>query len=413
MEKRSSVKRVILLWLLSAVWLVASIVTLEKAELKKGELRLHFDGSYNKGDIKHFTLNHPYREIFDIPNARLKHSRIGRGLKSSHCRSIRISQYKRNTIRIVLETERGYGCNPYRPLFAYNSYHIPLPPFKVSKSHVAKKTKKTKVAVVSSKKKPKKKHAKKKHVSSKAYVIDTPKNIYAKGSGEVIVIDAGHGGHDTGAIAGGKREKDLVLQIAKRLERQLRKKGYRVYLTRRSDKFLKLPQRTKIADRKGAKVFVSIHANAVPKRLRHKVHGVETFFLQKTRDAKSQRIAARENRAVLKGAGTSLSKKVIIDSVLNGPKIIESNKLAIDVQRRMLANLRSRYKGVKDGGVRHAPFWVLVGASRPSILVEVGYISHPKERKRLFTARYQELIAKGIAEGIQRYLNNRKREIEL
>jgi len=157
--------------------------------------------------------------------------------------------------------------------------------------------------------------------------------------------------------------------------------------------------------------FVSIHANSVPKKLKNRVHGVETFFLQNTRDAKSQRIAARENRAVLKGAGR-LSKQVIIDSVLNGPKIVQSNKLAIDVQRRIMTNLRSHYSGVKDGGVRHAPFYVLVGASRPSILVEVGYISNPKERARLFTSKYQKFIAKGIAEGIENYLNNRKKEID-
>ena len=108
-----------------------------------------------------------------------------------------------------------------------------------------------------------------------------------------------------------------------------------------------------------------------------------------------------------------LSRNVVIDSVLAGPKIVESNKLAIDVQRRIMTNLHTRYKGVKDGGVRHAPFWVLVGASRPSILVEVGYISHPTERKRLFTPRYQELIAKGIAEGVDIYLHNRKKEIDL
>jgi N-acetylmuramoyl-L-alanine amidase len=77
-----------------------------------------------------------------------------------------------------------------------------------------------------------------------------------------------------------------------------------------------------------------------------------------------------------------------------------------------MTNLHAHYKGVRDGGVRHAPFWVLVGASRPSILVEVGYISHPRERKRLSTSAYQELIAKGIAEGIENYLYNRKKEIE-
>jgi N-acetylmuramoyl-L-alanine amidase len=404
------VKRFILLWLLSTAWLIASISILEKAELKKGELRLQFNDRYNKGKIHHFSLNNPYREVFDIPNARLKHSRIGKGLHSLHCHSIRISQYKRNTVRIVLETGHRYGCTAYRPLLSYKSYHIPLPHFKVTSRGKSTQHKKTKVTVAAP---HKKKKAVRKKLKNKAHIIKTPKNIYAKGSGELIVIDAGHGGHDTGAIGGGKQEKDLVLQIAKRVEKQLKKRGFRVYLTRRSDKFLKLPQRTHIADKKNARIFVSIHANSVPKSKRNRVHGVETFYLQKTRDAKSQRIAARENKAVLKGAGSSLSKKVIIDSVLNGPKIIESNKLAIDVQRRMLANLRTHYRGVKDGGVRHAPFWVLVGASRPSILVEVGYISHSKERARLFTPKYQELIAKGIAEGIQRYLNNRKREIEL
>jgi N-acetylmuramoyl-L-alanine amidase len=218
------------------------------------------------------------------------------------------------------------------------------------------------------------------------YIMPVSGNNYS-GKGR-IVIDAGHGGHDPGAVGGGKREKDLVLQIAKRLEKQLKKRGYTVYMTRKNDRFLKLPQRTRIADKKDAKVFISLHANSVPKRKRNKIHGVETFFLQNTRDAKSQRIAARENKAVLKGAGSKLSKTVIIDSVLNGPKIVQSNKLAIDVHRRMMTNLHSRYKDVKDGGVRHAPFWVLVGASRPSILVEVGYISHPKERKRLFTPFY-------------------------
>lgn len=183
-------------------------------------------------------------------------------------------------------------------------------------------------------------------------------------------------------------------------------------MTRKTDKFLTLPQRTKFADKKKAVVFISIHANSVPKSKRNKIHGVETFFLQNTRDARSQRIAARENKSVLKGT-TTLSRNVIIDSVLAGPKIVESNKLAIDVHRRMITNLRTKYSGVRDGGVRHAPFWVLVGASRPSILIEVGYISHPTERKRLFNSHYQDLLANGIAEGIDNYLSNRKKEIEL
>jgi len=229
-------------------------------------------------------------------------------------------------------------------------------------------------------------------------------------SDALVVIDAGHGGHDCGAQCGGKQEKELVLQITKKLAREFRRKGYRVYLTRERDTFLKLGERTRIADKMDAKVFISIHANAIADKSRFEaVEGVETYFLQKTRDARSQNIAARENAAVLQGAD-QLSRSVIIDAVLNGPKIIESNKLAIDVQHGMMKQLHYRYKDVFNGGTRPAPFYVLVGASRPSILVEVGYITNRKERERLFTAEYQERIARGIVAGVGRYLDNRKAE---
>jgi len=230
-------------------------------------------------------------------------------------------------------------------------------------------------------------------------------------SNRLVVIDAGHGGHDCGAQCGGKQEKELVLQLTQKLYKTFKREGYRVYMTRGSDRFLTLGQRTRIADKKDADVFISIHANAIANRARFEVvEGIETYFLQKTRDEKSQRIAARENAAVLQGTDT-LSKNVIIDSVLNGPKIIESNKLAIDVQRNIMKHVKSRYSDAKNGGVRPAPFYVLVGASRPSILVEVGYITNAKERARLFTSDYQERIAKGIVEGVNRYLDNRQREL--
>lgn len=383
-------------WIVTSALLLASVATLQKAEIKKGELRLHFDKRYNKKKIKRFTLRNPYRIIFDIPDARLANSRVGKGLKTNRCEDIRISQYKRNVVRVVIETAKSYRCKAYRPSYAYRSFHISLPPFRAATS---KKKSKHKA-------RPSRKREAK--AARKTYL--TKNNPYKRGTGEVIVIDAGHGGHDAGAVAGGKREKDLVLQIARRVAKELKRRGYRAILTRNSDRFLKLSQRTRIADRKDAKVFVSIHANSVPKRKRHKVYGIETYFLQKTRDAKSQRIAARENAAVLKGTGR-LSKHIVIDSVLNGPKIIESNKLAIDVQRHIITELRKHYKYIKDGGARPAPFYVLVGASRPSILIEVGYISHPMERKRLFSPTYQKRMAKAIADGIQSYLNHRKKEL--
>ncbi len=372
--------RVFLLVLFLNTLLFSGVISIQKAIVKKGELRLSFSKSLNKSNVKHFTLKNPHREIYDFKNTRIAHKRVPLGLGNN----VRLAQYKPNTVRVVISGYKSSKPTAYQPLFSKDKYHISLP--KNSSVLPAKRYKKPKV--------------KSKKVTKNSHRY------------EHVVIDAGHGGHDSGAIGGGKKEKDLVLQIAKRLEKQLKKRGHPVHMTRKKDRFLKLPQRTKIADKKKASVFISIHANSVPKRKRNKIQGVETFFLQKTRDARSQRIAERENKSVLKGT-TKLSRSVIIDSVLSGPKIVESNKLAIDVQRRIITNLRTRYRGVKDGGVRHAPFWVLVGASRPSILVEVGYISHPTERKRLFTPRYQELIAKGIAEGVDIYLNNRKKEIDL
>jgi len=381
--------RVFLIAVLFNTLLFPHVVNLQKAIIKKGELNLFFSSSFNKKNVNHFTLNNPHREIYDLKNTRLGHKRVPLGLGPN----VRIAQNKKNTVRVVISGAKQYKPTAYQPFFSRNEYHISLPrnakalPSEHRKQRTVKKTEKPK------------KTASRTSASKYSHKY------------ELIVIDSGHGGHDSGAIGGGKKEKDLVLQIAKRVEKHLKKRGYPVYMTRRKDHFLKLPQRTKIADKKKAVLFISIHANSVPKRKRNKIQGVETFFLQKTRDAKSQRIAARENKSVLKGTN-KLSRNVIIDSVLSGPKIVESNKLAIDVQRRIITNLRSRYRGVKDGGVRHAPFWVLVGASRPSILIEVGYISHPKERKRLFTPRYQDLLAKGIAEGIDNYLDNRKKEID-
>jgi len=229
-------------------------------------------------------------------------------------------------------------------------------------------------------------------------------------SSELVVIDAGHGRHDSGAYSGGKKEKDLVLQITKRLYKELKRKGYQVAFTRNTDVFLKLGQRTRIADKKDAKVFISIHANAIANKSRFNVvEGVETYFLQKTRDERSQRIAARENASVLQGTD-KLSRDVIVDSVLAGPKVIHSHKLAIDVQKGMMRNLKGKYPDVKNGGAKPGPFYILVGASRPSILIEVGYLTNPKERARLFTSDYQQRIAKGIAEGVGTYLDNRKQQ---
>ena len=388
----------VLLFVLNTL-LVSGINTLQKALVQKGELQLYFAKPLGKNDLAHFRLNAPYRIIYDFKNTRLAHNRVASGLPDN----VRVSQYKPGIVRIVIEADTRIKFAGYQPFFPDNQYFIalPKPPKKVFAKQVNTAPKKNPRTLPS-------KGVTEPKIFPRESAIPLPSG---SSRSKLIVIDAGHGGQDAGAVVGGKKEKDVVLQIAKKLEQELRKRGHPVYMTRTTDRFLTLPQRTKIADQKDSAAFISIHANSVPKNKQNKVQGIETFFLQKTRDARSKRIAERENKSVLQGASV-LSRNIILDSVLSGPKIVQSNKLAIDVQRRILANVRSRYSGVKDGGVRHAPFWVLVGASRPSVLVEVGYISHPTERQRLCNPQYQHLVAKGIAEGVDTYLLNRKKEID-
>ncbi len=232
--------------------------------------------------------------------------------------------------------------------------------------------------------------------------ISTSKKIRNIVKNKIIVLDAGHGGKDAGAVGPHKRyEKVVVYNISRYLETLLKHRGYKVYLTRNSDKFIKLKNRTLLANKRKADVFVSIHANSVPKSKWHEAHGVETFFLSPARSERAKRVAAKENSMDVRKMNYS-SKNVLL-SILNQSKITASNKLAIDIHKNMLYEARQIYKDVDDGGVREGPFWVLVGAQMPSVLVEVGYISHPTEGRRLYNKKYQKKIALGIANGIDSY----------
>nr|MBL0708555.1 N-acetylmuramoyl-L-alanine amidase [Sulfurimonas sp.] len=220
---------------------------------------------------------------------------------------------------------------------------------------------------------------------------------------KTIVIDAGHGGKDPGAIGYKKyREKVVVLKISQELKKILKSRGYKVFMTRNSDKFIKLSHRTKYANRKKADIFISIHANAVGKKKAHKVHGIECYFLSPSKSSRAQKVAAKENSADLSEMN-KYGKNTFL-KFLNHYKILASNKLAIDLQRGMLGSLK-KYK-VKDGGVREGPFWVLVGAQMPAVLVEVGFITHPKEAKLLVNSKYRKTLALGLANGIERYFYN-------
>ena len=225
-----------------------------------------------------------------------------------------------------------------------------------------------------------------------------------KTKNKVIVLDAGHGADDVGAVGPNNRyEKVINLNVTKYVGAILKQRGYTVFLTRNNDTFIKVIDRTVLANEKNADLFISIHTNAVPKEKANEVDGIETFFLSPARNERAKRVAALENKTDIREMSTS-SKDVFLES-LNRPRITASHKFAIDIQAGILQSVRSKYKDVKDSGVREGPFWVLVGAQMPSILVELGYVSHPIESKRLYDKAYQQLLANGIANGVDSYFS--------
>ena len=225
--------------------------------------------------------------------------------------------------------------------------------------------------------------------------------------GKVVVLDAGHGGDDPGAINGSLKEKNIVLSIAQKAGKELQGRGYKVYYTRSKDKFINLRDRTKYANDKAADLFISIHANAAPSKTKAAtMRGIETFFLSPARSERSKNAAALENKSDIEEMNY-FSKQTFLN-FLNREKIIASNKLAIDVQREVLARAKSVSSKASDGGVREAPFWVLVGALMPAVLLEVGYITHPSEGELINNSKYQDALAKGLADGIDVYFSNQQ-----
>ncbi|WP_139520741.1 N-acetylmuramoyl-L-alanine amidase family protein [Helicobacter pylori] len=219
-----------------------------------------------------------------------------------------------------------------------------------------------------------------------------------------IVLDAGHGGKDCGAMSANLVcEKDIVLEVVKFLHKELKKRGYSVLLTRDKDIYIDLVGRTELANRKSADLFISVHANSIPKRSTSNAHGIETYFLSTARSERARKVAEQENKDDV-NLMDYFSKSLFLNS-LNTQRLIVSNKLAIDVQYGMLQSVRKNYPDVVDGGVREGPFWVLAGALMPSILIEIGYNSHAIESKRIQSKPYQKILAKGIADGIDSFFS--------
>ena len=348
---------------------------LKYVKFEDDKLVLKFNKPLTSKQINYFTIYDPkhkkYRYVFDIHGSMNSKSK---NIKKKNIKRIFLAQNKPNTIRLVIENNK-----PVKVKFMKDSSRLIISMNNPSK------------LVIHKNKKPKK----------QVYI---PTRLDRN---KTIVIDAGHGGKDPGAVGYKKyREKIVVMSVASELKKILKSRGYKVYMTRDRDKFVKLSNRTKYANKKDADIFVSIHANAVAKRNAHKVHGIECYFLSKSRSSRAKRVAEKENSADM--SDMNFYGKQSFLNTLSSHNIVASNKLAIDLQRGMLGKIKKSYPDIHDGGVREGPFWVLVGAQMPSVLVEVGFISHPKEARRLVKLSYRKKIAQGLANGIERYFANCK-----
>ncbi|WP_035241895.1 N-acetylmuramoyl-L-alanine amidase [Desulfobacter vibrioformis] len=217
-----------------------------------------------------------------------------------------------------------------------------------------------------------------------------------------IVIDPGHGGKDPGApgYVKGVWEKQIVLKLATTLAEKLRKRlNCEVMLTRTTDRKLTLEERTAIANTQRADLFISMHCNAAKSK---KLSGIETYILNLATDEQAIAVAARENATSEKNIS---DLAYILNDLMKHAKIEESRRLANDVHKAMITGIQKRYSNIRDLGVKQAPFYVLLGARMPAILIESSFISNKTECNRLMTSSYRNDICNAIADGIEKYIN--------
>jgi len=355
-------------------FLATSSAASEKIDVKgirywssPGYTRVVIDLS-SPADFSTNRLSNPDRVYFDLKNSRLKKEiktalPVGDGL----LKAVRAGQFDAQTVRVVLDLEK---------IKDFHSFILDDPTRLVIDVNGAEIAKKPETAVVMRR----------------------------------VVIDPGHGGHDPGAVGpSGLYEKNVVLDIALKLRKILLADPFNeVFLTRETDRFISLEERTAMANRKNADFFVSIHANANPVR---RVKGIETYLLNWTNDDEAMRVAARENKISLKKMREMHRQMDTLGMILNDLsrdcKRNDSIKLANYIQQSMVTTLNneSSYKSI-DLGVKQALFYVLFGARMPSVLVEVSFISNPQEEQLLSDESYRTQIAKAIAKGLNTYTDS-------
>jgi N-acetylmuramoyl-L-alanine amidase len=312
-------------------------------------------------------------------------------------RSARAGQYTKDTVRVVLDID---NIENHKIFPLHDPFRIVID-VRGAETKEEAKEKEAPKQVAKAASRPARRGIRKAKTPDKSVSLARQLGLNVR----KIVIDPGHGGKDPGCFFnGGFKEKDVVLMLAQiladKVEDQL---GLEALLTREEDVFMPLEKRTAFANMHKADLFISLHINA---HKQAEVHGLETYYLNMATDERAVLVAARENATSEKNISDLQS---ILNDLMLNTKISESSKLAHEVQKGIMGNVGKTFSAVRDLGVKQAPFYVLIGAEMPAVLVETGFITNPAERKRLQSRKYLETMADGIVAGLEGYIRSLSR----
>jgi N-acetylmuramoyl-L-alanine amidase len=347
-------------------------------------------------------ISNPERVYFNFKDTQIG-SNVARNIiiGSPFLKGLRLSEFDDKNTRLVFDLSKtsdlkiGVWPEGSKLLVELSNKNLP----------VSKVSSKSKISMAPAIHKVSKK-VKNKITIRKKIVKASPKSSSAVSNKKVplIVVDAGHGGKDYGAKGhNGLKEKEVNLAIALRLEEILKSRyKYRVILTRKNDTFISLPGRGEVANDNNGDVFVSVHANAAPRR---GAHGIETYYLGSGHSEEAKATAARENGKLVRSVNDDQTQEILA-SMISTTKINKSSRLASNIQHELVHSMRKKYSGVKDLGVKEGPFFVLHDTNMASVLVEVGFVTNSKEERRLKQSAYLDNLASFIAKGIAKFIQS-------
>ncbi len=360
------------------------------------------------------SVQDPARIYFDLLGARVTKDLASRifPVRDGFLQQIRVGQNKADVVRVVLD---------FQNVSEYNVFTLP-DPYRLVVDILGKAPAPQPLQAASTASEPAPAPPGPTPTSTVAEATPAPEPVAAEASPDIIrvppaprvdgysiiqqlglsasrvVIDPGHGGHDPGTMNKfGLREKEVVLDVSHRLRKLLEKDGFEVVMTRDKDVFVPLEERTAIANSQGADLFVSIHVNASRST---KPRGTETYFLNLATTPDAEEVAARENAVTTRRVN---ELQGILQKLLNNEKITESRELASQVQTSLSSELYASSRDARNRGVKTAPFYVLLGAQMPSVLVEVAYLTNRRDAELLRDGTFRQKVAESIAVGIRGY----------